>query len=260
MRTCLITILFLLSTSVLHANTLKIVTGEYAPYTGETLKEGGVSTQVIKAIFSEIKQPIKIEFIPWNRAMNNLKSGNAAGSFPWTKNAEREIDFLYSEPLHKYKLISYVRNDSILLKTFDLKGKKICQPSGWDISFLNEAFATKKITIERPINMESCLQMVSLGRVDIVIMNNHVGAEFLNKISLKNSPITGIDNDYFGKEFALYFIVSKKYPNAKKIIAEFNKGLALIKSNGKYEKLTHELLKKETVKSSCGTCSRLGSL
>ncbi|MBC7428100.1 MAG: transporter substrate-binding domain-containing protein [Bacteriovorax sp.] len=260
MRALILTFILSISSSFLQAETLKIVTGEFAPYSGENLNKGGVSTQVVKAIFDEVKQDISIEFIPWNRGMNNLKTGLVAGSFPWTKNVEREVDLLYSEPIHKYKLVSFVRKDSSLLTTYNLNGKKLCQPSGWDISFLDRTSAAKKITIERPISMESCLQMLSLGRVDVIVMNDHVGTDFINKLFPKNSPITGIDNEYFGKKFLLYFIVPKKYPNAKKIIADFNRGLALIKSNGKYENFVRELLKKETVKSSCGTCNHLGSL
>lgn len=246
--------------SVSEAQTLKIVTGEYAPYSGQDLPFGGVSTQVIQAVFKEVKQDIAIEFIPWNRAMNYLKSGNVAGSFPWAKNSEREKELLYSKPVHEYKILSYLTKRSALDKKFSIYDKKACLASGWDISLFEKIFEKNKISIERPITMESCFQMLAMGRIDLVVMNEHVGNAMVKKLFPLNSPLVGVAIDTLNNSGALYFTVSKNYPNGKKIISDFNRGLRLLKKNGKYDLLVRELEKRESARSNAELYNHLGSL
>lgn len=256
----LVVVLFLFAASA-NAEILKLVTGEYAPFSGEKLSQGGISTQVVKAVFNEVNQDVTVEFIPWNRAMNYLKNGAVAGSFPWTKNDEREAIMYFSDPIHLYQMISFVKKGTDLEKNFTLVGKKICLASGWNDAFLKKFDADKmKYTIERPINMESCFQMLALGRVDIVSMNEYVGRDLAAKIFPKASPIVGLKNKYFDDGLGLYFIIPKIYPNSKKILSEFNRGLKIIKNNGKYNLIVKDLLKRESFRSSCVTCNQLGSL
>lgn len=243
-----------------ETQTLKLVTGEYAPYSGQNLPNGGVSTHVVQAIFKEIKQDIKIEFIPWNRAMHYLKSGSVAGSFPWAKNAEREKELLFSNPVHEYKILSYLTRRSALDKKFSLSNKKACLAIGWDISLFEKVFEKNKISLDRPITMESCFQMLAMGRIDLVVVNEHVGNAMVKKLFSFNSPVMGVAIDTLNISGALYFTVPKNYPNGKKIISEFNRGLRLLKKNGKYDLLVQDLEKRESAISSDELYNHLGSL
>ncbi len=242
-----------------QAETLRLVTGEYAPYTAEKSFNGGVSVQVVKAVFAELNQDIKIEFMPWKRAMNNLLSSQAAGSFPWAINDERAKDLYYSKAMHSHLQYRYVQKTK-LVKNFEPEGKKLCQPSGWDnLYFKSQRKKLRdKILVEQPISLESCMQMLAIGRVDFVVMNQYVADEVLHKLYPKDSPIIGVPLE---KEIKteLYFVVPKKYPNAEKILADFNRGLTIIKNNGKYDAIFKNLAK-EMTKSSCVTCNQLGSL
>lgn len=256
----LLGLVILLVLTPVHAESLKLVTGEYAPYTSEKLPFGGITTQIVTAAFGEMKQEVAVEFIPWNRAMNYLKSGSVSGSFPWAKNAEREKDVLYSDVIHKYRILSFVKKGSGLEKNFNPTGKTLCLPSGWDLTGIEKELTKYKMTLERPVSMESCVLMLALGRVDLVVMNEHVGYDLIKKLYPKKTPVVGLDNAIFGKSLNLYFLVPKKYPNGKKIISDFNRGLELIKKNGKYDKLVNVLAKKGSFTTNCEICNRLGSL
>lgn len=251
--------LFLSLSIPIKAETLKLVTGEYAPYAGEKLVNGGVGTEVVRAAFKEMNIDVTIEFNPWNRAMNALKASSFAGSFPWKKNAEREELLLYSEPLHEYQVTTYIKK-SESGKAFDLTEKILCEPSGWDIAPFNELIKKHKLQLVRPIEMESCFRMLALGRVDVVIGNIHVCSEIIKKLHADQSPFTIIPNQDLEKVGHLYFVVPKKHPNAHRIVDMFNRGLEIIKKNGKYEKIMNQISIKSAFKSNCVLCSRLGSL
>jgi polar amino acid transport system substrate-binding protein len=221
----------------LYASPLKLATGEYLPYTGENLIGGGISTQIVRAVFKEIKEDVEIDFRPWNRVMSNLKSASFSGSFPWNKNATRQIDFFYSEAIHNYKITSFVKKGSLIDRTGNLKQMKLCNPSGWDISNMLQFIKDNEMIIESPISLESCFSMLKLDRVDVIITNDLVGTNFIHTRFPKDHLFTTKKLGTFDKMNNLYFIVPKKYPNAQKIIADFNRGLKIIKKNGTYDKI-----------------------
>ena len=109
-----------------------------------------------------------------------------------------------------------------------------------------------KMQIVNPMNVESCFNMLALSRVDVIFMNEMVGQETIVKLFGSRPVIVGREESYLKKRENLYFIVSKKYPNAQKIIENFNRGLAIIKKNGIYDSIV--------IKANCETCNRLGSL
>jgi polar amino acid transport system substrate-binding protein len=230
--------LILISTSV-FAEPLKIATGEYAPYSGEDIPGLGISTKIVKTVFQEINQDIVIEFMPWNRVMNNLKSARISGSFPWTKNDEREIDMLYSEPINELNIFLFKKKN----KSFpndDLTKKTMCIPSGWDLLVYTEVTEKFNVKITRPVDLESCMRMLAKDRVDFLLISEKVGKNAIEKQFGKDSLIEGTPIKYFTKKINLYFIIPKKYPHAKKLLQDFNMGLAKIKINGIYDKIVEK--------------------
>lgn len=43
---------------------LTLVTGEYEPFSGDTLAEGGPLTSIVRLAFAESGQQVKIDFLP----------------------------------------------------------------------------------------------------------------------------------------------------------------------------------------------------
>lgn len=241
---------------------LRLATGEYAPFTGESIPGQGMSSEVVKAVFKEINTDITLEFLPWNRLMNNLKSGAVAGSFPWKESEERKAFLNYSEPIHKYSTLLYMKNDNPFLDKSIAK-KNLCVPEGWDPAPYEALIKKYEIKLTKPMSIESCFQMLVLNRVDMIFLNEYVGVAAVKRIFGNNPPVKGVMTDYFPKENYLYFVSPKNYPGSSELIAKFNDGLQKIKKNGVYG----DILKKyklsmensrENTKSNCETCNRLG--
>lgn len=103
--------LFLFSNA--EATVFKIITGEYAPYSGEKLHKGGMTTQIVDAVFKELKKDIHFEFVPWKRALIMVHNNPFSASYPWSKGGEgREDDLYFSESIHEFRISYYVRKDS----------------------------------------------------------------------------------------------------------------------------------------------------
>lgn len=237
---------------------LKLATGEYIPYAGENIPGQGISTQIVKAVFKEIKIDIVIEFMPWNRVMNSLLNTKVAGSFPWIINSDRQKSMLYSEAINEFSVLSFTKKGK-KINYADKSKKTLCLPSGWDPTTYNDISKKFNLELVRPINIESCVEMLVKERVDFFLVNEKVGLYAVEKLYGKNSAIEGKHVSFLTKKNKLYFIVPKNYPNAKNVIAIFNKGLAKIRKSGIYDKIITNNNVIENSKSTCGFCSLLGS-
>lgn len=246
-------IFFILVGFPVQGSILKIASGEYIPYSGEKIPKQGLSTMVVRAVFKELKQDISIEFMPWNRAMRLVKSSAVAGSYPWNLNSERLKESYFSEAIHHYRHLVFIKKGQDFKTESSLTGKRLCVPNGWDLSIYESLIKNRKMKLVDPSTIESCFHMLALGSVDIVVMNELVGLEVQERLFGKRAPIFGTEKDYFKKVVSLHFIVSKKHPDAKKIISDFNRGLEIIKANGVYDSIISSI-------SNCETCNQVGLL
>lgn len=236
-----------------QAEPLTFATGEYVPYAGENIPNQGISSMVVRAVFKELKQDIHLEFMPWKRVMMVVENGTVDGSFPWNANNERLKKNYFSMPIHQYRIFSFTKKGSEYNTAKSLTGKTICIPDGWDMAPFNPLIKKVKMKVASPATIESCFGMLALGRVDIIFMNELVGKYVEDKLFGKSSPLVASEKDYLHGTSDLHFMVSKKSPNGKKLISDFNRGLEKIKANGVYDAIV-------SVISTCESCNQLGSL
>ena len=131
----------------------------------------GTYPRIITEAFRRMNIPVKVNAIPWKRALAEAKSGRAgiAGLY-WTEERARYFDF--SDPLLTEKVLIFVRNDSTFpfMAMTDLKGKKLATISGWvygnefDKARASGLFATDP-NIDDGLNFEKLIRR----RVDAVI-------------------------------------------------------------------------------------------
>lgn len=256
-------IIFILSLflfSHADATVLKIVTGEYAPYCGEKLYKGGMTTQIVDAVFKELKKEIHFEFVPWKRALNMVHNNPLSASYPWSKGGkDRDEDLYFSNPIHEFRISYYVRKDSGIKKVDDFTNKKLCRPNGWNNSYYQKTIQQKNMTLETPTTMDSCLKLFEYKRVDILAMDEMIGKHLL-KDKLKSGEYIQVAATDIPQRISFHFVMSKKSLFAKEYIENFNKGLKIIKDNGTYQKIISNISFENVSKSNCGTCNRSGSL
>ena len=219
---------------------LPLVTGEYPPYAGQGLPNGGMSTVLIKAVFKTagFAEPT-IDWHPWQRGRAAAKAGRYAASYPYSYNPERGEDLLYSEPLHAYSRAFFTRKKFSDAIEGRWNGLTLCTPLGWDTSAFSHIPKDFNITVVRPASMELCLRMVKRGRADLVFDDALAMTQRMKNIFGKADALV---RSKYGQQDGLlfFFVVSRAWPNAKEILKKFNTSLATLRANGEYDRLmTH---------------------
>ena len=90
-------------------------------------------TQVVHAALAAQNVSSTLEWRPWNRGYLMTRRGEYDATFPYVHTAEREQEYLYSEPLfitrqHLFSLANQIFEADDLA---GLTGKRICYPLGW---------------------------------------------------------------------------------------------------------------------------------
>ncbi len=241
-------LLFAQSLSLL-ASEFELVTGnDYPPLSDNNLLNGGIATEIVSEAMTKLYGPesYTISFVPWSRGYQEAKEGKYVGTFPYAKNDEREVDFLYSDPLMVVEQKFFVKKGAST--TFevdtDLKGHIVCKPIGYNLDDIQRFIDADLITVQRPQTMENCFKMLKLNRVSLV-----VAGELLSEYLLANTQ--GMSMEDFDTleqslgERSLHLIVSKTYPNGREFIERFNKVLTEMKGSGQISDIIDKHLKRK---------------
>jgi len=231
MHTCLLAFLavaFALFLGNACANeTLKLATGVNAPYTGASLPNGGPLTDIVRRAFAESGYEVEIAFLPWKRGYTATLNGEYAATFPYVRNAERERDFLFSEPFYVVTRNMYylAKSDINPAAISSLKGKKLCVPLGFAVAQeLVDMVEKKEIATQNPLGLTQCVEMLVRGRVDAFTAAGDAGAEAIAHASVKEDILNKIigTSEY-------YLLVPKRSPHASELIDAFNRGVVALK-------------------------------
>jgi polar amino acid transport system substrate-binding protein len=228
------------------AEPLKIVTGEdYAPYTRSNLPQGGLAAALVKQAFAKVDREVALTWLPWARGIAQAKQGLFAATFPYLKNDEREKDFLYSDEILSVRSTAFLKPGN---KKFDfskpetLSGSVYCLPQGWaPTPKLAALLAAGLIKRETPATVSACAKMVLLGRADYFVTGDVQATQALLDAELPPDALEKADGPPLTST-PLYLIASKEIPGSVELLAAFNKGLAISKKDGTYDKLVRTYL------------------
>jgi polar amino acid transport system substrate-binding protein len=234
------------------AEPLLLVTGpDYPPFTGETLPERGMLTEVVTAAFASQNQPVTIVFEPWKRGYESARIGRYVATFPYVKTPLREEEFLFSAPLYTTRQrLYYSKNTPLTYHSIDdLKGKTTCIPLGYAPSpALRPLIAAALIRIEEPKDLMACARLILAGRADFMIGDELTldkaieGAGFSLDQFLQAPHDIATNNHYllvtkepltFGKLVTIFDEQKQTYGQA--LLELFNRGLAAIRDSGQYQ-------------------------
>jgi polar amino acid transport system substrate-binding protein len=239
MRNHLLCLSFLL-VGTLHAQPIQLVSGDdYKPYADSKLPEGGMTTELTKKAFAEVKKEVQLSWLPWKRGYDEAKLGNFAATFPYLKTPDREQDFYYSDVLVKIQDFPFVKNGAKNLnfaKPDTLAGTTICLPLGWaPTPKLVNLIKNKSIKVESPKDLSTCVKMVATGRADYFITDEAQGLATVKASDVGVGNISMVNVAM--AETNLYLIASKSASGSKELLTSFNKGLEMLRKNGSYDKV-----------------------
>lgn len=235
MKVILVITILSLSQS-LWAQKISMVTTEWSPFYGSNLENKGVLTEIINHAFQVKGYETTLNFVPWARALKEVKTGRSDILMGVWHSKEREKDYLYSDKLLSNRIVFVKHKDSDFTfnELSDLKGKNVGILANYAYAKeFNDATDFKKIKAR---NLETNLKKVAAKRLDLTLDDEIVIKDEIQR----NLPHLKSKLEFSKKaidEKGIYITVGLKNPNAQKIIKDFNAGLIEIKSNGVYSKL-----------------------
>ncbi|WP_108651936.1 substrate-binding periplasmic protein [Dongshaea marina] len=168
--------------------------GEWPPYIYCDSGAHGVLIDVVRAAYAEVAVSASFECFPWARSFSLTREGVYDTSFPWSRSAERQKIFYFSEPvISDYSVFFHLKNRSFPklsteLNIENLSPYKIGGTIGYYYGPLLEEF-DEKFGLQRAKSDELNFKKLLRGRIDLFPINFQVGYYLLSK--LPPNPETG---------------------------------------------------------------------
>ncbi|OZG72330.1 hypothetical protein BTA51_16485 [Hahella sp. CCB-MM4] len=229
-----------LSISVHAKETITVGSGEWPPYTGVELKEGGFCTHILREALSDYD--LEIVYLPWKRASQSVMDGELDITLCWIPNEERLKNFIFTDPLMVNKKVFFHRKDfKFDWNTIDdLKNYRIGTALGYSYGDeFDKAAKEKRITIEPVTDDATNLKKLLLGRIDLFPVEMVVGYTTLYEIFPSSQARLITNHEKALLRSSYHVMISRNIPQerALKILSSFNEGIKRLKESGEYEKL-----------------------
>jgi len=235
-------IIFCCFTTLSYGQEVVVTTGEFPPWTSETLEGGGFINQVISAAFTEQGHTVKFEYFPWARAMKNLELGLADASSYWFFSEKHKSKFLLSDPVTWQQLVFFYHTENPLHK-WNSFSDLIDYTVGVSLGYtypeeLWDAF-------ESGVNVQSAstdllnFKKLTLRRIDLFPIEKIAGFELL-RTELSKEKIKMIS--YHPKPLMSVSSHILFSTNAEKLRSDFNEGLKIITKNGLLDRYYQKML------------------
>ncbi|MBI4806146.1 MAG: transporter substrate-binding domain-containing protein [Desulfovibrio sp.] len=218
-----------------EAKTFTVLTGEWLPYTSESLECGGPMACVVKEAVAVSGHTVLLEFVPWRRNELEVLSGAALATFPWSRTSAFEKNCYASTPLGNHQMAFFYLEKKLPGWNFttleELKKHRIGGSRGYAYV---EIFEAAGIQADYAQDVEKSFVKLFTDRVDLVVENEIVGwavleknhLELLDQIAVAKTPL-------FVRP--LHVMVSKTHPDGVEFLEVLNRGLALLKQSGRLD-------------------------
>ena len=220
-------VLLFFSTIPAYGNPVIMATGEWIPYTSETLEDHGEFTHRVTRVFQEMGIEPDYRFYPWRRCFDSVVKGRAWAAFPYAYTPERADKVMYSDPISCSRTLFFYydavgdREVPVFRQLSDLKPYRLGGITGY---YYEETFKKAGLTVEY-VNKEIYgIEKLIRGRIDLMPVNERVAwhlihthfPQYADNFKFIFPPLT---------ENLLYLIVSKAYPRGIELLKEFNAAL-----------------------------------
>jgi len=231
-----------LSINLFAQRAIKLLTGEWPPYTSESEVKGKMAEGIVTEAFRLEGVTVSYEYYPWKRSYRSAKEGLGIGTFPWYKSKEREKDFIVTkEPLLKVKNVFFhLKSLNFRWENYDdLKKYTIGGTIGYtDAALLQSKGLDVQLVPREELNLKKLLK----HRMDITPSSIATAYYFINKLFTKEERalFTYHPKAIFDSE--MYMLISKNIPDAQELADTFDQGLIRLKKSGRYDQIIAEFL------------------
>lgn len=217
---------------------LPLATGEWKPYINGSHDDPGIFIEILDEVFKKMNVKPVYELYPWKRAEYTAQKGIAFAAFPYIKTEERVKIFDFSDPVifstgkFFYKKSRFP--EGLTFNRFeDLRPYYISGVRGY---WYEKDFQAAGLKTEYVQTDEIGFRKLDAERVDLVPTDELVGWMMIRKLFGERASSFAVTEQDLNKD-GMCLMVSRTYPDSKKILRLFNEKLEELKSEPKYDQI-----------------------
>lgn len=208
----------------------------YAPYSDAALPGTGFANDLTAKIMKQAGYEVSVSVLPWVRALEGTKSGafDILPSAWYTE--DRAQALLFSKPIAMSRLVFVKPAGSTFefhtLK--DLTGLRVGIVSGYtyEPDFLTSPLFQRQAVADILVN----LRRVATRHIDLTLDDELTLRFIIHSRAPELEPVLTLTHGVLSEQ-GLFVTFSKKRPDAAKLLADFNAGLARMRADGSYQRL-----------------------
>ncbi|WP_175443110.1 substrate-binding periplasmic protein [Halofilum ochraceum] len=219
-----------------EARRVVMCTVPWAPFYDPGLEDDGFISEISRAAFRAAGHEAKLEFMPWARAMLEVRQGDRhvlMGAYYTDERAETYIasDRIYTTSVGLVALKDLDVNSYGELR--DLSEYTIGYGRGWATTdeFDNADYLDKEAADNNVLNVRK----LYAGRIDMIAMNFDRFSQIAADEGFDPDQAVFLDPPL--QSSGLYLMASRAIENPETLIEEFNEGLEAIRENGRYDEI-----------------------
>lgn len=223
----------------------------YPPFTAQDWPEQGMLSELVEAVFEDTPNPATHSVSweeDWSRQLFPMLDAKEFDmGFPWFKpdcdnNPDNRVctHFHFSSPLIDVVILLFARVDASLPFEVDsdVHGRTLCRPEGYfthDLDRPDRLWLSRGlITLEQPVTVEECFEMLMAGEVDAVAVNEFLGVQKMFELGLTDA-VTPLARPVSVE--GLHAVISKTHWRGTTHLYRFNAGLAKLRQSARYNEI-----------------------
>ena len=245
MLTCLTLPLLLavLGPAQAEPKTLRIGTGDWAPYVDQDRSDGGALPRLISAVFADADYRVEFIFHPWDRNVLMLQQGQLHAIMPYSCTPSRLNYGICSDPLVRGEIVLFHRRDQAFDWTTveDLLKYRIGTTLGYSYGpAFDEALQAGRLNVVQNGKEDTSFRLLELGRVDLHPQDRAVGYAMLRRLFPADSGNIVHHPRQLNTE-PLRLLFRKDDPEGIKLLRLFNARLRDFAERGDLQRLQQAL-------------------
>ncbi len=208
---------------------------DWYPYTAwRNERIEGMSADIVRAAFAASDTSIELASYPYSRCMELARSGNLAGCFNTTPDANIRAQFLLpQEALFSDDILLWGRNTAVAVDDLSaIRGKRVAVTIGYTYGDYFDSYRhIRRIAVRRDINGFLMLQR---DRVDYVIAFRGTTEALLRENPELAGQFKALTRVH---RASLYLSFSRHHPQAEALLHSFDAGMRQIRQDGTYQRI-----------------------
>lgn len=216
-----------------------MVTTNWPPFYSEKMQNGGPLTHISTEAFKRVGYKVKVSFVPWKRAVNQVQTGHSDALIGAYKNEERLKFAYYSESIlgeAKSALVARQGNNITFQSMEKLKPYVIGILRGTSVSKKFDS-AKSYLGITEHNSESKLIEMLESGRLDLIAGSEQVFFSEYKTLYPERTPSDYLKSIAILNTEAMYNIFSKKIKNGESLRDAFDRGFKMIVEDGTYGKI-----------------------